>query len=189
MAGRKVLILDRDGTLIEERHYLSDPAGVALLPGVGAALREARRLDLGLLVVTNQSGVGRGYFSLDRLAEIHDRLQYLLAEESVELDGIYFCPHTPADDCRCRKPRPGMVEQAAREHGFDPSDAYVVGDKRCDVELGQATGATTFLVRTGYGATEAANPEISPDAVVDGLPEVVESIRDRLEGGHEPPIL
>ena len=177
---RPALILDRDGTVIEERHYLSDPDGVVLLPGAGEALREARRLGLDLFLVTNQSGVGRGYFSLDRLGEIHQRLTELLAAEGVELDGIYFCPHTPDDDCPCRKPRPGMIEQAAAENGFDPRRAFVVGDKLCDVDLGRAVGATTFLVRTGYGAKEAEDPRVRPDHVVDDLRGVVVTIASRL---------
>jgi D-glycero-D-manno-heptose 1,7-bisphosphate phosphatase len=173
-------MLDRDGTLIVERHYLSAPAQVELLPGAAAGLRALRALGFGLVVVTNQSGLSRGYFDLPRLEQIHARLAELLAEEDIHLDGIYVCPHLPEHACGCRKPRPGLVNRAALEHGFDPRRGMVVGDKACDVELGHAVGALSVLVRTGYGAHVNAEGLATPDVVVDdlrGLASLATSVR------------
>jgi D-glycero-D-manno-heptose 1,7-bisphosphate phosphatase len=129
-------------------------------------------MGLGLVVVTNQSGIGRGLFDMTCLALIHQRLYALLAAERIYLNGIYFCPHTPEDDCGCRKPKTGLLKRAAQELDFDPGAAFVIGDKSCDIELGQQVGATTFLVRTGYGAAVAADATVRPDYVVDGVWEV-----------------
>lgn len=161
------IVMDRDGTLIKECHYLSDPERVELLPGAAAALRRLRRLGFGFVVITNQSAIGRGLFDLARLEAIHARLTALLAAEGVALDGLYVCPHTPADGCGCRKPEPGLLRQAGRELGFDPQECLVIGDKRCDVNMGRRVGATTFLVRTGYGVQEAEGAPA--DHVVDDL--------------------
>lgn len=169
MSERRFVALDRDGTIIVERHYLSDPDLVELLPGAASGLRQLRELGLGLVVVTNQSPIGRGYFDETRLELIHQRLVELLAAEGVELDGVYFCPHTPDDNCSCRKPRPGMLKLAAQELNFELPDCFVIGDNTCDIELGRRVRATTFLVRTGYGAQVAAESVASPDYVVDDL--------------------
>lgn len=181
--SRRFVLLDRDGTVIEERHYLSDPDEVALIPGAAAGLRALREQGLGLVLVTNQSGIGRGYFDRARLAEIHERLIALLAAEDLAFDGIYFCPHTPDDGCACRKPRTGLIEQAAREHGFEPAESFVVGDLPSDVALGRAIGATTLLVRTGHGARTEAEGESSADRVVDDLLAAAHEIRQRVAGG------
>lgn len=151
MGRRRYVVLDRDGTVIVERHYLSDPAHVELIPGVAQALRHLRQMGLGLVVLTNQSGVGRGLFDAQRVEEIHQRMRALLDAEGVQLDGVFYCPHTPDDGCQCRKPEPGLLEQAATHLGFDPRECVVIGDKVCDIELGKRVGATTMLVRTGYG--------------------------------------
>jgi D-glycero-D-manno-heptose 1,7-bisphosphate phosphatase len=175
MTGRAVL-LDRDGTLIAERNYLSDPDQVQLLPGVAEALRRLAAAGFSLVVVSNQSGIARGYFDRARLAEIHERLERLLEAEGVVLSGIYVCPHAPADDCQCRKPRPGMVTAAAAALGFDPAQAWVVGDKPCDIDLGRGVGARTILVRTGYGASHEAEGDAPADYVVDdaiGMSDVI----------------
>ncbi len=169
MPRRRFAALDRDGTIIAERHYLSDPREVELLPGTAIGLRRLRDMGLGLVVITNQSAVGRGLLDRARLDVIHRRMQELLAVEGIDLDGIYVCPHRPDENCICRKPRPGLLKLAAQELGFDPQDSFVVGDKACDIELGRSVGATTFLVRTGYGARLAGATEISPDYVVDDM--------------------
>jgi D-glycero-D-manno-heptose 1,7-bisphosphate phosphatase len=166
---RLVVVLDRDGTINVERHYLSDPDQIELLPGAAAGLRRLRDLGALLVVVTNQSGVGRGYFDEARLAAIHERLAALLAAEGVTLDAFYHCPHVPEDGCDCRKPEPGMIRKAAAEWAFDPSSAFVVGDKPCDVDLGRSVGAQTLLVRTGYGARHEEAGDTNPDHVVNDL--------------------
>ena len=154
--GRRFVLIDRDGTLNVEKHYLSDPAQLELIPGAGTAIRALREAGYGICVVTNQSGLARGYFDRPTLDRVHARLTELLAVEGASLDGIYLCPHGPDSACDCRKPLPGMALQAVAEHGFDPAQAFVIGDKEVDVELGLAIGATTFLVRTGYGRDHEA---------------------------------
>jgi D-glycero-D-manno-heptose 1,7-bisphosphate phosphatase len=151
MTPRRFVLIDRDGTINVEKHYLSDPAELALIPGAGDAIRRLNLAGMGVAIVTNQSGIARGYFDMARLEAIHARLVELLADAGAVVDGIYICPHGPADDCDCRKPLPGMVAQAVAEHGFDPAQAVMIGDKEVDVELGLAVGADTFLVRTGHG--------------------------------------
>jgi D-glycero-D-manno-heptose 1,7-bisphosphate phosphatase len=181
MNRRRFVILDRDGTIIVERHYLSDPQQVELLPNAANGLRHMREMKLGLVVITNQSAIGRGFFDEARLNRIHERLDGLLEIEGISLDALYFCPHTPEDDCACRKPRPGLIEVAAADLNFDPRDCFVIGDKPCDIELGQRVGATTFLVRTGYGAQVVSDPMITPDYVVDDLWAAAQIIQQVLE--------
>ena len=180
-AGRPYVILDRDGTLIEERHYLSDPVGVVLLPRALEGLRALVAMGYGWVVVTNQAGIGRGYFSRADLERVNDRLRALLRAGGVDWAGLYYCPHAPEAGCDCRKPRPGLIRQAARELGFDPRRGVVVGDKACDIELGRAVGARTILVRTGYGAGLADDAaelgRITPDGVVADLLEAADWIR------------
>ena len=162
---RRFVLLDRDGTLIRKHDYLADPDLVELLPGVADGLRQLRDLGFGLVVISNQSGVGRGLFDEACVAAIHERMSQLLAAEGITLDGIYFCPHLPTDGCRCRKPLPGLVEQAASELQFDPAKSVVIGDNLCDVELGSQLDARTILVRTGHGANVESAAQA--DRVVD----------------------
>lgn len=146
------VILDRDGTIIAEECYLSDPARVALCPNAGEGLRRMSDLGWGLIVISNQSGVGRGYYDEAAVARVNARLSELLAAFGVKLDAIYYCPHLPEAHCDCRKPRTGMLLKAAADFGFEPRACVVIGDKVCDIELGRAVGAETILVQTGYGA-------------------------------------
>ncbi len=146
------VVLDRDGTIIVEEVYLSDPAKVALCVNAGEGLKRMAQLGWGLVVISNQSGVGRGYYDDAAVARVNARMNELLAQFGVKLDGIYYCPHKPEDDCACRKPRPGLLHKAAAEHCFNVHTCVVIGDKVCDVELGNAVGATSILVQTGYGA-------------------------------------
>jgi len=169
--GRRFVILDRDGTINTERRYLSDPDSVELLPGAVEGLSHLQDIGLRLVVVTNQSAVGRGYFDLARLESIHARLKELLADGGVGLDGIYFCPHKPEDECECRKPSDGLVRKAAMDLGFKPHEGFVIGDKACDIELGQVLGAKTVLVTTGYGAETLAGGQVQPDFVAANLAE------------------
>ncbi|RMF86395.1 MAG: HAD-IIIA family hydrolase [Nitrospirae bacterium] len=168
MNPRPALLLDRDGTLIEERHYLADPEGVALIPGAAAAIAEANRAGVPVVLVSNQSGIGRGYFTERDLAAVMRRLEALLAAAGARLDAAYHCPHTPEAGCTCRKPRPGLALRAAAELGLDLRRSFVVGDKEADLGLARAVGAGALLVRTGYGReVEAAGA--AADAVFDDL--------------------
>jgi len=173
------VLLDRDGTLIVDRHYLADPDGVELLPGAVTGLRRLRELGYGLIVVTNQSGIGRGRFDAAILANIHERMEAMLVAAGVTLDAIYYCPHVDEDGCRCRKPQPGMAEQAAREHGFDLTQSFVIGDREPDVGLARAVGATSILVRTGGGAEAERRGECRPDYVANDVSDAAEWIAAR----------
>lgn len=174
---KRFVILDRDGTIITERNYLSDHNQVELIPNAAIGLKKLRDKKLGLLVITNQAGVGRGYFTLHDLKLIHKRMADLLAGEGVILDGIYFCPHVPEDNCNCRKPKLGLIEKAAKEHNFDPKLSFVIGDKALDVEMGQRMEAITFLVRTGYGIKVEKQNFVKPDYTVDDLLQASDTIK------------
>ena len=166
---RRLVALDRDGTVIEERPYLADPGRVRLLPNAAAGLRALRAGGLDLALVTNQSGVGRGFFSLDAVSRVNDRVMALLADEGVTIDEAFVCPHTPDERCACRKPGTLMFDLAARRLGAPPADSFVVGDKGSDVEMGRRAGARTLLVRTGWGRDTETTREARPDYVVDDL--------------------
>ncbi|HEY0983012.1 MULTISPECIES: D-glycero-beta-D-manno-heptose 1,7-bisphosphate 7-phosphatase [unclassified Schlesneria] len=161
--GKRAVFLDRDGTVNVEVHYLSQPEQLELLPTVSETIARLNALGIDVVVVTNQAGVARGYFPEHRLQAIHDRLQQLLADEGASVTGIYYCPHHPSAGlgrfktvCECRKPLPGMLLQAAREHGIDCSRSLMIGDRDSDLQAGAAAGCTTALVRTGYGQETSA---------------------------------
>ncbi|MGE4293178.1 MAG: D-glycero-alpha-D-manno-heptose-1,7-bisphosphate 7-phosphatase [Desulfovibrio sp.] len=147
-----LILLDRDGTIIKDKDYLSDPNKVELLPGAAQGLLRLKRLGCKLAVVSNQSGVGRGFFTLEDVRRCNERMAELLADEGVGLDAVYFCPHGPDQACDCRKPAPGMGIRACEELGLSPKQTFVIGDKPCDVDLGKRLGARSVLVSTGYGA-------------------------------------
>ncbi len=169
-----LLILDRDGTLIEEKHYLSDPDLVELLPGVIEGLRSFQSIGYELAVVTNQSGIGRGYFEESDLEDVNARMVELLEAAGVKISSFHHCPHHPDHGCECRKPAPGMIEAAAKACGYEAKDCLVVGDKDCDIDLGQRVGARTALVRTGYGRKTETDGQCRPDHVVDGISELAQ---------------
>jgi len=181
---KRFVLLDRDGTINEEVGYVMHPDELRLLPGVRDALRQLQGLGLGLVVVTNQTPVGRGAMTADELEAIHERLRLLLADSGVSLDGIEACPHRRDDGCDCRKPATGLVERAARIHGFDPAASWLVGDHSTDMLLGRAVGARTILVLTGHGEEELASGAGEfADAVVAGLPDAADLIRDEVLAG------
>jgi D-glycero-D-manno-heptose 1,7-bisphosphate phosphatase len=181
MNKRRYVILDRDGTVIVEKDYLADPDGVQIIHGAAQGIRRMLEVGLGVIIVTNQSGVGRGYFDENTVDEIHQRMQKLLLIEDIKIDGIFYCPHTPEDNCSCRKPKTGLIKQAAKELNFKPSECFVIGDKACDVSLGKNIGAVSFLVRTGYGAEEAQRKDIAPDYIVNDLLEAAVIINETLD--------
>lgn len=151
---RAAIFLDRDGTINVEKDYLVDPAEFELIPGVGEALRRCHEAGYLLIVVTNQSGVARGYFTAAEVDRLHAHLQEELLPYGLQIDAFYLCPHHPehgSGPCDCRKGAPGMLLQAAREHHIDLAASWMVGDKRSDVEAGENAGCRSILVRTGYG--------------------------------------
>ncbi len=171
----RYVLLDRDGTLIVEKGYLADPDGVELVPGAAGALAALRERGWGAVVVTNQSGVGRGYFTAAAAAAVNREVVRRLREAGAEIDGVYSCPDAPGTPSTHRKPEPGMAIDAARDLGFDLTQSVVVGDKPADVELARRIGAMAVLVRTGYG--RESEPNCRPDAVIDSiadLPAVLE---------------
>jgi D-glycero-D-manno-heptose 1,7-bisphosphate phosphatase len=183
--SRRFAILDRDGTINEEVGYALHPAEMRLIPGSAEAIRRLRELGLGIVVVTNQSPIGRGLLTEQRLGDIHDRLRDLLADGGATVDRIEVCPHTPEDGCACRKPGTEMVERAARLLDFDPSEAFVVGDHAGDMRLGRALGATTILVLTGHGAEECEGAAAFADHVADDLLGAARIIESLLPAGPD----
>lgn len=161
-AGKKakVIFLDRDGTLNEEVHYLHKPEDLKLLPGVEQAVRRFNEAGYQVVVVTNQAGVARGYYTEQDVIELHAYLNRILKEEGAHVDAFYYCPHHPEygigpykTECRCRKPGIGMFEQAeqAFKDGINKEESYMIGDKLLDVEAGHRYGVRSVLVGTGYG--------------------------------------
>ncbi len=152
------VFLDRDGTIVEEIGYVTTPDELRLLPGASSAIARFNSAGLPVFVVSNQGGIAKGLLDERELESIHLRLVALLGAEGARLDGIYFCPHHPegsrieyAVDCACRKPSPGLLEQAAREHGVDLEKSVTIGDSLRDLQAGRAAGTKTVLVRTGNG--------------------------------------
>ncbi len=181
---RRFALVDRDGTINVERDHLTEPDELELIPRSAEALRRMRdELDLGLVVVTNQAHVGRGLLTAERLEEIHARLCEMLRAEGASVDAIVHCPHRPEDGCGCRKPAPGMALEAAARFGFDPTQAFVVGDHAADVGMGRAIGATTVLVRTGHGAEEELRADGLADHVVTDLAAAVDIIATLIAEG------
>jgi heptosyltransferase-2 len=174
------IFLDRDGTLNDDPGYLKSASELKLLPGVAAGLARLKAAGARLVVVTNQSGVGRGFFSLKDLEAVHARLEGLLEESDAALDAIYFCPHHPDDGCRCRKPATGMVDRAVAEFQVDLGKAYVVGDHASDIQLAKAIGAKSVLVTSGKVDQQAVTmlraAGALPDMVVPSMAEAAERI-------------
>ena len=177
---RPAVFLDRDGTIAEEVGYLNHISRFRMLSGVAAAICKLNTAQVPVVVVTNQSGVGRGYFPESLVREVHERMISELAKESARLDGVYYCPHVNADECACRKPKTGMLERAAADLRLDLKKSFVVGDRGGDVELAYRTGSRSILVRTGFGEGElawhAAKWKHQPDFVAKDLSEATDWI-------------
>jgi len=184
------VFLDRDGTLNYDPGYLKIAADLKLLAGVGPALARLKRAGAKLVVVTNQSGVGRGIFTLKDLEAIHARLEGLLEQEDVALDAIYFCPHHPDDGCRCRKPNVGMVERAASELHLDLRRSYLIGDHARDIQLAHRVGARAILITTELVDTQALDAlraaQAMPDTVAKSMAEAVDWILEDVK--TRPPL-
>jgi len=172
------VFLDRDGTLIEEVGYLDRVERVDLYPWAIDAVRALNRAGMRVVMVTNQSGVARGFFTEAVVEQVHRHIADLLEAGGAHIDAYYYCPHHPdgklpdyARECDCRKPRPGLIERAARDLNLDPARSFVVGDKWGDIGLAQAVGARGVLVRTGTGAIAERQPRpgVAADVVVDNL--------------------
>lgn len=154
--SRSAVFLDRDDTVIRDKAYLSDPEGVELLPGAPEAIRLLNEAGIPAILVTNQSGVARGFFDEDRVDAIHLRLMSMLSDQGARLDAVYYCPHLPggavpeyAVTCSCRKPAPGLLLQAALDFGLDLTTCFMIGDKPEDVLTIHGVGGKGILIETG----------------------------------------
>jgi histidinol-phosphate phosphatase family protein len=181
--GRAALFVDRDGTVIRELEYLSEPHDVDLLPGVATALRQVRTAGHPVAMITNQAGVGRGYFTEARMWEVMARMRALLRADGVELDTLRVCPHSPDADCDCRKPKGRLLREAADDLRLSLRDSAMAGDRWLDVDAGHGVGAAGVLVRTGYGAEEEGRgPDRAPaEAIVDDLAAAARWFLDRAD--------
>ena len=182
------IFIDRDGTINEDLGYISTPEDLIVYPWVAEAVRLINEAGLKAIVVTNQSGIARGSCTEDDLRRIHDRMTSELWREGARIDAVYYCPHHPdygderyRRECQCRKPQPGMLRAAAREHDIDLGRSWVIGDKASDINLASAAGARGALVLTGYGGETLAYPDrwpCEPELVADNLLDAVRRILD-----------
>jgi len=179
------VFLDRDGTINEEMGYINHLDRFVLLPSAGVAIRRINESGLKAVVITNQSGAARGYFSVDLIDQVHRKMCRLLEEEGAFLEGIYTCTHAPPSEgesggCGCRKPKIGLMQHAAQELNLDLEKSYVVGDRFKDVEMARNAGAKAILVLTGYGKGEleflGPSSKVQVDFVAEDLAEAVEWI-------------
>ena len=187
--NRGGIFLDRDGTINREVEYLSSPDQLELLPGSAEAIRLANDLGFKVVIVTNQSGVARGFFTEESVNAVHDRLLAMLALENARIDAIYYCPHHPElglgkykTDCSCRKPKTEMADKAIARFNLDPAVSYVIGDRMADVELARNIGAHAILVKTGYGNDELAlsrSRNIQMEFVAENLLEAMRYVERR----------
>ena len=176
---KRAVFLDRDGLICKDVHHMRSPEQFGLLPGAAEGIKLLNELGLKVIIATNQSGIARGYFTEANLERIHERMLKELAERGARIDAIYFCPHHPDENCPCRKPRIGMLEQAAEDFGLDLSQCFIVGDKKLDVEAGRNAGCPSVLVPGPETETEA---EAKADHVVSGLDRAAKLIKSLIGG-------
>jgi D-glycero-D-manno-heptose 1,7-bisphosphate phosphatase len=170
-----IVFLDRDGTVIEEKNYLARVEEMAFIPGAGAAIARLNQAGFKVVVISNQSGVARGYFPESTVHAIHDAMQKHLIRHGARIEAFYYCPHHPDDGCDCRKPQTGMLERAAQDLGL-PLRGVMVGDRDSDLRAARSANLAAILVRTGYGEDTMANGEIDADFVATDLVEAVDWI-------------
>ena len=184
---RPAVFLDRDGTINEQMGYINHLCRFKLLAGAAEAIKLLNDAEIPVVVISNQSGLARGYFPEELLVAVHEKMDRLLAEKGAHVDGIYYCPHHPEakeerfrETCNCRKPKPGLVLQAADEMNLDPEKSFVVGDRWSDIKTAANCGAKAILVRTGYGRGDeqyiGPHQEIQPDYKAEDLLEAVKWI-------------
>ena len=170
---QKAVFIDRDGTLIEEVNFLHRVEELRYFPFTDESVRLLKKSGFLVVLVTNQSGIGRGIYTVDDMNAVHTRIQADLTEK---LDAIYFCPHLPDGDCQCRKPRLGMIEAALADLPIDLENSWMIGDKNLDVELGLNAGIKSIMVLTGYGEKHLRELARPPFAVADNLLEAVKIV-------------
>ncbi len=182
------VFLDRDGTVNVEMEYLSSPSQLQLIPRSARAINELNALGVRVIIISNQSGVARGYFTEERVKEVNEALLAMLGREGAYIDDVFYCPHLPsapvqqyAVDCECRKPKPGMLLEAARKHRLRLDQSFVIGDRCVDIETGKAVGAGTVLVATGYGSVERARCGSTADRYAADLYDAVQHVKATVE--------
>jgi D-glycero-D-manno-heptose 1,7-bisphosphate phosphatase len=169
MTNDRAVFLDRDGVLMRDSNYVGHVDRVELIAGAPEALRRLQDAGFRLFVVTNQSGVGRGYFTREAVAEIHALLNRHFDAAGVHIERYYVCPHHPEDNCDCRKPKPKFLREAAQEFGLDLSRCFMIGDRKSDIQCGVNAGTKTILVLTGAGRETLAEGAVVPDHVADDI--------------------
>jgi D-glycero-D-manno-heptose 1,7-bisphosphate phosphatase len=169
----RAAFIDRDGTLIEEVNFLSRVEDLRIFPYTGEALKLLKNAGYLIIVVTNQSGIGRGIYDEAAMHSIHEAMQAKLGSM---IDGFYFCPHLPCDGCSCRKPGLGMIESAANDFAIDISGSWMIGDKKIDVETGRNAGISSAMVMTGYGRSHFRTLDEEPEISAENLLEAVRAI-------------
>ncbi|MGZ3419731.1 MAG: D-glycero-alpha-D-manno-heptose-1,7-bisphosphate 7-phosphatase [Polyangiales bacterium] len=177
MGSRPALFLDRDGVINVEVHRLHRPEDVVVIPGVKETIETANGWNVPVVVITNQAGIGHGFYDESDLRATNERICELIAP--ARIDAFHHCPHTPRDACRCRKPLPGMLLDAAREMDLDLTRSVFVGDKDSDLEAGRAAGCRAFLVRTGYGHSVSEGFDAVGESLVELLPAIAELLSPR----------
>ncbi|HEB70371.1 MAG TPA: D-glycero-beta-D-manno-heptose 1,7-bisphosphate 7-phosphatase [Desulfobulbus sp.] len=191
LKGVPAVFLDRDGTINEQMGYINHISRFHLLPGVASAIRRLNEEHIPVIVVTNQSGLARGYFPEELLTAVHEKMHQQLADKGAHVDGVYICPHHPEAkearfrlDCTCRKPKTGLLEQAAQELNINLESSFMVGDRWSDLRCGVKAGATPVLVLTGYGRGDfqyiGPLQEVQPAHVADDLSAAVTWILDSI---------
>jgi len=182
--NRRAVFLDRDGTIAEEVGYANHLSRFVVYPFAARAIRKLNAAGVPVVVVTNQSGVARGFFPESLVEQMHDKMSAELAAGGAHVDAIYYCPHIRDDACSCRKPLPGMLERAAREHDLNVRGSFIVSDRYNDIRMGQENGCRSILVLTGYGRGEhewnRASWPRQPDYVAENLAEAVDIILQEL---------
>lgn len=183
------VFIDRDGTINEEVGYVDSFDRFHILPGVSDAIRKLNENNIPAIVITNQSGIGRGYFSFDFVNKLHDRMIAELDGQNCKVDGIYVCPHHPHEGCACRKPRPGMLLQASKKNGISLRRSFIIGDKIIDIKMAHSVGAKGILVLTGYGAEEIKSvhqdSEDKPDYIAANLNGAVSWILEEVSSNEQ----
>ena len=184
---RRAVFIDRDGTISEEVGYINHPSRFRVFPFASSAIKLLNESGWLAIVVTNQAGVARGYFSEEMIQTVHEGLRRDLERDGAKLDGIYYCAHHPSVgeppyrfDCDCRKPKPGLINRAIEEFEIDPSSSWMVGDRYSDVELARNAGIHSAFVLTGYGRGEWEHQQSTwqhqPDLIAENLLEAVQAI-------------
>ncbi len=176
------VFFDRDGTICKDLGYIDSEDKIVVIRGAGEAIRKLNEAGFKVVIITTQSGVARGYFTIETLQRVNKRLTEILKKDGAQIDGIYFCPHHPDENCECRKPKPGLILKAKRKFNLNLKNSWVVGDKKEDIELGKNAGSKSILVLTGYG--KETKKKVKPDYTVSNIKEAVKIILKHKNCSH-----